>query len=362
MNRYIGIIKTKRVHFILLAVVLFVFGYIVGYVSYRSNIFTFESNIQTKLAFCSKIPHSSMHYYRCIQNTFTSIVRPQNLSRVMRILESTIGDMSSKNPGQHTIWCHDIGHIMGEIVSTSGAPLGDLVSACGSGRTCGYGCIHGVVAGMARRESVLLGNADQVCVSVKDNTIQCFHGFGHMYAELAGYDISESLAYCQKIGSIQGQRDCAGGAFMEIFQPPLGNHVVPFASPAVALQVCQEVPSDLRRDCRFRVGESAFQSNGDEKAITNCVISTDNELTEDCIAGFVEGSIDPVNDIFGATALRACGYLLRGYQDDCFSDVGSLLTARYGKDTALSVCNTVSGVEEQRACTAGTGEKKYYYE
>ncbi len=331
--------------------VIFVLGYGFGYVRYGHDMQNIDSRIKTAISSCSSFLRPSQEYYGCVRRELSHIITPQTLPEVMRILEYTIGDLSPKNKNQHTIWCHDIGHIVGNIVANSSMSLPNLISACGSGRTCGYGCIHGVVAGRARQDPSLFQKVNTLC----DNQTQCYHGFGHAYAELSGYDMSKSMADCGQINSPQGQQDCDGGVFMEIFQPPVNNHVVPYPQTENKLDACGQVTDSFRHDCAVRVGESVSQREMRDSSLRECV-TTNDALTKDCITGFIQGSIDPVNDPHGDMAIRACEFLSGEYKIYCFVRIGSLLSTRYGQNVAVSVCKKTWKDARTDMCLRGAYE------
>lgn len=160
--------------------------------------------------------------------------------------------------------CHDVGHIVGELASRSSASLAILVSACG--RSCEFGCVHGVITGRIRAKPSLLDQVSVLCEEKSGQNltqiqqIACHHGLGHVFAEIEGYRVDDSLARCTKLLGSDAKRDCASGVFMEIFRPPMMSHT-PTSLPLDIIAYCKRIPTEFIFKCIYDGAMVTYTAN-----------------------------------------------------------------------------------------------------
>ncbi len=208
--------------------------------------------IETLYAQCAQ--HSGRRRIICLEFSFSPYVRsPMVVQGLMRVIETTnINHQDSAMP--LSLGCHDMGHIIGEVASRTDASMATLVNACG--RSCEFGCVHGVIAGRVRVKPSLLDNVSELCEVTGGQTlthiqqIACHHGLGHVFAELAGYRVEDALLRCTKLSGNDARSDCASGVFMEIFRPPTMSHT-PNSLPDDVIDYCNKIPSQFRFKCIY---------------------------------------------------------------------------------------------------------------
>lgn len=190
----------------------------------------------------------------CLQSSFSPYVRsPEVIQGLMRIIETT--NMNRQDSAMPlSLGCHDVGHVIGEVVSRTDISLGILVNACG--RSCEFGCVHGVITGRVRAKPSLLDQVNELCAARAGQTlthiqqIACHHGVGHVFAELSGYRVGDALNRCTRLLAKDARSDCASGVFMEIFRPPTLSHT-PISLPEDVIDYCNKIPNEYRFKCIY---------------------------------------------------------------------------------------------------------------
>jgi hypothetical protein len=228
--------------------------------------------------------------------------------------------------------CHLIGHEVGAAVLTAEHDdLGKAMAMCS--QACNSGCIHGAVMQYTAVHGIAAFTAthpEQTCAQViPDQYLPCIHGLGHAYMVATNYDLSASLADCDKL-DLDGmqKRQCYSGVFMELFDAAQGlshetipqalyyrpgdpeypcdsalvhshfgyeeacfiQHPATFSEYAAAhhmslLQACDQAPTKFRDACAIGVGLAVAQTSNLSSVAKACDVATDSTLRLGCLYG-----------------------------------------------------------------------------
>ena len=121
--------------------------------------------------------------------------------------------------------CHHEAHELGRIIYARLREVAAGLQVCAN--RCNSGCMHGVIMGafaQDRGAASVAGAVKQrmheICFEEKAITSayapgDCAHGIGHAHMYVAGYDIPQALARCDRFDAPAMRYYCATGAYME---------------------------------------------------------------------------------------------------------------------------------------------------
>ena len=162
--------------------------------------------------------------FRCYEQAFANIAYRQGPGRAIGLLKER-----SATPGPIEADCHRITHAVG-----AGALArfdGDPGKALARGSVfCASGYYHGILERslLGKRKAEIGPLAQHICAA-KDIRrtdfihFQCVHGLGHGLMITTGYDLPESLDYCDELETEWERESCRGGVFMENSQSSYGT-------------------------------------------------------------------------------------------------------------------------------------------
>ncbi len=289
-------------------------------------------SLQQTLAVCAKNIQNQA-YIGCLRQRLWPIVSPHTLPFVMQYLETHAKspEFFSRNGSIST--CHTIGHIIGEIVARSETSIPTLIRSCGTGRTCGDGCVHGVILEKIKANPSAISMIEQICgisdVSASTmETINCYHAFGHVYAQVGAPSMVDALQLCDKIYTEEYKAQCLDGVFMEFFVPTLDSHMS-YGTLDQEFMGCSALPDvSLRFRCYTHIGESIYLAGtvDFQHAILSCQ-REDVRATTGCLYGFIQGVI--AEDGVGRLASVACKSLSQINQGICYDQAKIILENRH---------------------------------
>ncbi len=116
--------------------------------------------------------------------------------------------------------CHGRAHEVGKAGYARSRDLAGVLAACQA--RCTGGCMHGVVMeAFTEAPGGLRARVPRLCDEEGFRRLykkgDCAHGVGHGVAYVAGYDMDEALALCERMREKAYQYYCASGAFMQLF-------------------------------------------------------------------------------------------------------------------------------------------------
>lgn len=228
---------------------------------------------------CTRLDDSG--YVSCMRKMFTEFLRPQNLKLLLTIVEK-----NGFSPRQNrSSACHEVAHIIGEVVVSSGAPIPDLIRKCGS--SCGYGCVHGVMVGAQRRDHDIFTTPDKACSPVsgdpyaRTDQIACRHGIGHAYMEFYSNDRTVAVLMCNQFKDEVAKEECATGVYMQWFMNAPSLKGIPTKDRLNTF--CQGVPQFAYQICKRSYAGEVYRYTNDVLAALDICKSLGNDEDEKCI-------------------------------------------------------------------------------
>ena len=316
---------------------LFVFclGISIGIIFPMLTRIVFEASMRNSLSLCS-LSTNNQQYVRCLRDKFRVYAAVFSLESLMRYLEAHASPQALYSRNGSISTCHTVGHIVGEIAARSRKPIADLIQSCGTGRTCGDGCIHGVILEKIRTNPFGTLQADTQCNVLHADTLEadtafmnCYHAFGHVYAQLSEYTMQTALQSCDSIRRIEDRYQCADGVFMELFRPTFDARE-PYGSIDHEFEACGSVTEVYREHCYVQLGESIFLNNVHAYKNSMYCVRNDVSATNGCLYGFVGGVI--TEDGIGKFIPDACDVLFGENKIFCYEQAQRVLDYRNVKN------------------------------
>lgn len=218
--------------------------------------------------------------------------------------------------------CHDIAHAIGQTAGAYSRDLNKTILECPN--LCTSGCFHGVVEGAISTGYDILKNIHTLCI-VKDNDAlvpgnsDCYHGLGHGVADLSGFDLIQSIKYCDMIESPEGQRNCGSGVIMELFEPSSFDHAL-MQYPDDVSDLCSTLWGTYRDTCYITAGTHIFTKNTNEKEAIKACTSVPEDLRSNCIVSLGQNMFF-VHQGDSQKLFSFCALVPEQFYDDCFNGV-----------------------------------------
>ncbi len=349
--------KHMQKTFVVLGVLfLFLGGVGVGYSQYIRGNTVSPQQVKAIIDGCVQIADSTQ-YVHCLHNSFFAIVRPSTVEAIITNIAQVSGDIGRQVPnGQSRVSCHEIGHIVGELASRTNGPLPLLVHGCGT--TCGYGCIHGLMVGIAQTDPRTLTHPGGICVSTATYPMSqldrnnCNHGLGHALIENASYDMNVALSQCRSLTDDEAYNTCSVGAFMGRFDG-YNRTARPFEFPDDVIAYCSSfhAASNICIDtlaamkyggdihggftlcarlgahdaslCAIGIGTTLYFSEKGEGHSIAKICEKEKPFTRECIQGALESAINM--DHSGVHGRAICDSLSQTHQTFCREFFGNTM-------------------------------------
>jgi hypothetical protein len=308
-----------------------------------------STRIQAVMTECAQY-QGQKTYLSCFQKEIKGVLKSFGVTDTMKTLEAISSSNDANTSGK--ISCHTTAHIVGETALNLSNQVGQTISQCT--RACGYGCVHGVVVGLLKRDATILNSLSNVCtfergtVSFQDISA-CNHGLGHALAEVTSFSIEKSLNYCNTLKAQEKREECATGVFMEIFDGPttqsaervtLPENLIAYCESLhenfhnvclrnaasytlrrtndlpEAFRMCESLPDTIREECAASLGaDFHFMYQGDMTKIwAACKIGSESQQ-QDCIRGEIYSSL--VTDPSGKLTESFCDVVDIGFKEYC---------------------------------------------
>lgn len=204
----------------------------------------------------------------CFRYELDTLMRVDNFSSVISLLEEQSHSAdASREESLDGASCHALAHIAGEVAALKYPAHGAaLIDACQS--KCGYGCVHGVVMGLMKKNASAYDSLAALCTTTDtrlvtvSNQIACFHGLGHGLAEYAGYNARRAMQHCSAFADADAQEECKTGVFMEIYSPVDSSHT-PLPLPEDLFMFCSDGNERAQVFCRRMMVASWYRIHKD---------------------------------------------------------------------------------------------------
>lgn len=268
--------------------------------------------------------------------------------------------------------CHSLGHDLGEAALLHGYSGTEILNSCSS--ACEEGCFNGVGHAYAALHQDGTG-IDAFC-KPKDfsgsraRTDACYHGFGHGLGDVFGFDLVKNIKRCNNILDDEGRFQCGHAVFMALSTMPsqavreakLPQDMVAFCTAlneiyrsscfvfagyleygtsgeaAGAFATCKRVPSELRKECSARIGESIFLSDKDpDRIIQSCGSAPDPSDRKVCFGTAAKVAVtDSTSRVETGGAI--CAAADGADQRHCFGEFGAQVQETRGAGERARVC------------------------
>ena len=201
----------------------------------------------------------------------------------LRPLMTALADLQTKGSAEDfaRLRCHDIAHAFGQAGALRDTNLTKTLLACTD--LCASGCYHGAIEGWVARGQSMTSGFPDICAEpglTQDSAYACFHGLGHAVASYYQYDLTKSLAYCDRLTG-DSQIACGSGVFMELYEPITAGHAtIPFPVPSTWCSALQ-IPYD--EICYNRSGVASFRRNADVAAAVGVCRAAPKSYANDCV-------------------------------------------------------------------------------
>jgi hypothetical protein len=164
----------------------------------------------------------------CYENTVPLYLKDFSMEKVFEIVR----EVRREDPTYG--FCHVLGHKIGEgEVAKNPADWASVVRRCPVDGLCSNGCGHGAIVHRFRADTFTRQRIDEEIIPAfkticeKNGSFElapmdkamCYHGLGHVSLFIADADIASALHICRGISTRGEFGVCAGGVFMQIFQP-----------------------------------------------------------------------------------------------------------------------------------------------
>ncbi len=218
--------------------------------------------------------------------------------------------------------CHDVAHALGQTAGAYSKDLNKTILECPN--ICTSGCFHGVVEGAISTGYKILDNIGILCKN-KINGVEastnsdCFHGLGHGVADISGFDLIQSLKYCDLIDSIEGQRNCGAGVIMELYEPSSFDHAL-LEFPEDIAKFCGTLWGTYAETCYITAGTHAYIRNNSEQESVNACISVPSNFVGGCVSALGQNMFFVYQGDYKKLE-NFCTQLLKNHLKDCYSGV-----------------------------------------
>jgi hypothetical protein len=260
------------------AIVIFIFVIImIAFFVINRNIDP-EKLISSALASCNTTSDRAKSIL-CFRNILEKSVAKYGL----RPFVVAVGDMfTAGNSGLTSpTQCHDILHALGEAGGIHSGDINNTIGQCTD--VCTYGCFHGVIEGYLMTGADIVKEIPQLCqIDDPDGNFKgaCYHGLGHSFASIAGFDLSQSFNLCSLISEERFKIDCGSGVMMELYE--LGSFDHPLAQwPADIPGFCSTFKAPYSQICYTTAGLHEYgRSQNIKKAFQTCSLVPVNFFEE----------------------------------------------------------------------------------
>jgi len=218
--------------------------------------------------------------------------------------------------------CHDVAHAIGQTAGASSKDLNKTILECPN--ICTSGCFHGVVEGAISTGYKILDNIGILCKN-KINGVEastnsdCFHGLGHGVADISGFDLIQSLKYCDLIDSVEGQRNCGAGVIMELYEPSSFDHAL-LEFPEDIAKFCGTLWGTYAETCYITAGTHAYIRNNSEQESVDACISVPSSFVSGCVSALGQNMFFVYQGDYKKLE-TFCTQFLKNYLKDCYSGV-----------------------------------------
>ena len=379
----------------LILILVFIFGITSGLGWFISvpvlRYASLTSVLRAKLVICEQEAVSGVYegspQQRCYNKQLVSMVKDYGISSAIAALRSYMKSPS----GNHLqgMRCHAMAHEIGNAAARFGTPSDVLMTQCiglcdfGQGSMPVEGIDLGCMNGAGHTWVLMngdIGDAFGKCAvpSIPEAVRQgCYHGIGHGLSERFGADFVSAVDQCLKLPNKEARYQCSHAIFMEP-RVPSAQSVKPFDQMVYCaglpqevkascyefsgfmkytftqdvdkgLDICEEVPEDLKSPCRNRVGEALYAIRNSVSDVLKCG-QTRSQKSDDCVSGFVRTIVDDVNDTQGDLAIASCALLADTQQSVCYQKVGETLNSRYGNGIRNKACQMIPSAKYREVC------------
>src|SRR3989344_2560564 len=268
--------------------------------------------------------------------------------------------------------CHALGHDLGEAALSSRYSATEILNSCSS--VCEEGCFNGI--GHAYVALHQDGNGiDSFCKpedfsGPRTRTLACYHGFGHGFADVFGFDLEKNIRRCDSIHDTEGRFQCGHAVFMALSTIPpqiIKQAKLPPDIPAfcaalddtyhsscfifsgylifgigggaqAAFETCGNVPHRWQEECSARIGESIFLSDKQPDHVAKyCKNISDPLMRKMCIGMAAKVAVtDSASRIEMGGAV--CAAAEPSDQEYCFAEFGARIEETRGSDERTRVC------------------------
>lgn len=296
--------------------------------------------------------------------------------------------------------CHSFVHLLAHEEFRRTQSLPETFAQCRI--VCGEGCYHGTVEAYVREQG-LGGAADETfaeairrsCEAARADPRRiiyqhCIHGLGHAFALAASFDLSRSLALCDRFAPATPRDQCWSGVFMEYVFSEAPSGLAELFGPddpvspctafapryrgtcygaqaaffldrhrndwAGAADLCSRtVPPPYRRECFAAIGAGAVLPYRQDLAMLKrvCDVAPAGELRSGCL----EGSIAFLSFAESGDPVRIAAYcraVASGDREGCFRFLGVGVTEWFPQEQRDEQCRRVGpDPKEQHWCRAG---------
>jgi plastocyanin len=295
---------------------------------------------------------------------------------------------------------HQLAHAVGRETAKHFGVNGAAFQRCPN--VFNYGCVHGFFEYALGRTATPRAAAVSICGSGGERSevdrFSCYHGVGHGVMMAKAYDLQGALGVCDTFPTVEGERGCWQGVFMENVNAGMAGE----ARPGVfvrdrPLAPCTNVAVQYRHECyinhagwivlvsSFDIARAARVCMGAEPLyrsvcaqslglmVTNPSWQTSlakplvgkrsfeqiawnlctrfpSRLQKDCVVAAVD-NLANFDLLEVQRSDRFCGLVAQSLRDACYKQIGLNLRRRTTSlGTAEDHCGDVAGVE---SCAAG---------
>jgi len=218
--------------------------------------------------------------------------------------------------------CHDVAHAVGQTAGAYSKDLNKTILECPN--ICTSGCFHGVVEGAISTGYKILDNIGILCRNKIDGieastNSDCFHGLGHGVADISGFDLIQSLKYCDLIDSTEGQRSCGAGVIMELYEPSSFDHAL-LEFPEDIAKFCGTLWGTYAETCYITAGTHAYIRNNSEKESVDACVSVPSSYISGCVSALGQNMFFVYQGDYKKLE-NFCTQFLQNNLKDCYSGV-----------------------------------------
>ena len=257
---------------------------------------------------------------QCYQNAFLDIARKKGIPTALEALAKD----QDKDPSLKKD-CHYIAHALGwEAYSEAKNVPAALYQGKFHLELCETGYVHGVVMRALQETKESLNTADFCDVFPADENLllrwHCLHSTGHGLLAALNYDLSRTLAECDRMKNYFDREACYGGVFME-------------------LVVLQHLPQDKRLSY-LRLAEPFWPCSG-----------LDTSRTKPCYYYATGKKLYQISNGDLSKAFELCRPLAKEDREYCWRGIGRVISAMKDFDPKPTLDLCLSGPSESHpAC------------